>query len=124
MSNLANLAPPITPETAREYQRRATQSRMARIEREKADDRQRDIEARALALAMLPEPEERRVSRTKKQIDRLLDDMEGASLKDRLTISRTIADLWKLVQPTAGVSKPSRQRSQAISQPISSQPGA
>ena len=109
MSNLANLAPAITSETAREYQRRAVESRIARREREKAEDRQRDIGARAIALAMIPDPEERRVSRTKKQIDRLLGDMETErDSGERRKIAGCIADLWKLVQPTAGVSHPGR----------------
>jgi hypothetical protein len=84
---------------------------MARIEREKAEDRQRDIEARAIALAMIPDAEEKRVSRTKKQIDRLLEDMEDAEDFDaRKEIASAIERLWKLVQPTAGVNKPGRSR--------------
>jgi hypothetical protein len=111
MSNLANLAAPFTQETARDFQRRAVESRMARKEREKAEDRQRDIEARAIALAMIPDAEEKRVSRTKKQIDRLLADMETeVDSSERRKIASTISDLWKLVQPTAGVAKPGRRR--------------
>ena len=116
--NLANLAPAFTPETARDCQRRAVESRMARIEREKAEDRQRDIEARAIALAMIPDAEEKRVSRTKKQIDRLLEDMESAdSFDERKEIAAAIERLWKLVQPTAGV-----QRNRAKARPEAPRP--
>jgi hypothetical protein len=125
--NLANLAPAFTPETAREYQRRATESRNARIAAEKAEERQRDVEARAIALAMIPDAEDKRVNRTKKQIDRLLEDMEKErDSSERRKIASCISDLWKLVSPTAGVSHPGRsKRAEApIAMPINTPTGS
>ena len=111
MSNLATKAPNFTPENAAEMARRSAASRRTRIEREQAEERQRDVEARALALAHIPDPEEKRVSRTKKQIDRLLSDMESErDSSERRKIAGSISDLWKLVQPTAGVSHPRNAR--------------
>ena len=57
-----------------------------------------------------PAPDEARRQRVLFQIDSYLDDMKGKPLKTRLLIGRAVAELWKLVQPTAGVSKPSRSR--------------
>jgi hypothetical protein len=36
--------------------------------------------------------------------------MKGANLKTRLLLGKAVAELWKLVQPTAGVQKPGRSR--------------
>ena len=91
---------------------------MARIKREKEASEAMKL-ALHDALASKPDNDEARKQRVLRQIDDYLDDMKGASLKTRLMIGKAVAELWKLVQPTAGVSKPSRQRSQAISQPIS-----
>lgn len=107
MANLATKAPNFTRENAADMARRAVESRLAREAREKAEDRQRDIEARALAISRetRPEPDEARKLKVQKQIDILLDDMIGADLKERLAISRTLSDLWKLVQSVPGSSK-------------------
>ena len=115
MANPANLAPPFTRANAAEMARRATVSRLARIQREKDEERQRDLDARALALSreVKPEPDEARRAAILKQIDGLLDDMSGASVKERLAISSAVAKLWALVTPTAGSLKPGRQQRQA-----------
>lgn len=118
--NIATKAPDITPEVAREFQRRATISRMARIEREKAEERQRDIEARALAISrqITPDSDEARRNRVQKQIDHLLTDMESAkSVVVRLRISAALDRLWKLVQPTAGVLRPSKRSQGSTERP-------
>ena len=98
--NLANLAAPFTPETAREAQRRSTASRLARKLREA-----RLLEA-AAALTRShqpPAPDESRRQRVQKQIDLLLTDMEKAkSIEVRLRISAALERLWKLVAPTNG----------------------
>lgn len=58
--------------------------------------------------------DECRKRRVQKQIDLLITDMEEASSFDkRKEIAFAIERLWKLVQPTAGVSKPARNRPQA-----------
>ena len=102
MSNLASMAPPFTRENAGEMARRATAARIANAAREK--------EAREEAIRLTrAQPDDARNERVKKQIDALLDDMEHEmDVKQRQSISRTISDLWKLVQPTAGVSHPGR----------------
>ena len=104
MSNLASMAPPFTRENAGEMARRATAARIANAAREK--------EAREEAIRLTrAQPDDARNERVKKQIDALLDDMEHETdVKERQSISRTISDLWKLVQPTAGVNKPGRSR--------------
>jgi hypothetical protein len=107
MSNLATKAPNFTPETARQAAANSLISRKRNQEREK----QILAEAQALLrLSVNADPEETRILRVKGQIDNLLDDMEGASLKERLVIGSAIERLWKLVQPTAGVNKPGRSR--------------
>jgi len=107
MSNLATKAPNFTPETARQAAANSLISRKRNKEREK----QILAEAQAmLRLSVNADPEEARIRRVKGQIDGLLDDMEGASLKQRLIIGAAIERLWKLVQPTAGVQKPGRSR--------------
>ena len=113
--NPATLAPRITPDNAREMQRRATQSRLAREAREKAEDLERDIAARARILA--PEPDEARRQRTLKQID-LLDKRISAAMDadddDRaMSLIAAKERLWKLVQPTAGSLRPGRSRREA-----------
>ena len=113
MSNLANLAPQFTRENAAEMARRATAARIANAARAKA--------AREEAIRLTrAQPDDARNERVKKQIDALLDDMENETdVKERQSISRTISDLWKLVQPTAGVNKPGRNRRDTpSSQPI------
>jgi hypothetical protein len=113
--NPATLAPRITPDNAREMQRRATQSRLAREAREKAEDLERDIAARARILA--PEPDEARRQRTLKQID-LLDKRISAAMDDddddrAMSLIAAKERLWKLVQPTAGSLRPGRSRREA-----------
>jgi len=112
MFDPATRAPLITRETAADMARRAAASRVARIQREKAEERQRDIEARALAISRetTPDPDDARKAKILNQIDGLLNDMKGANLKTRLLLGKAVAELWKLVQPTAGVSKLSRSR--------------
>lgn len=118
MSNPATKAPNFTPETARYYARKAQESRKLNREREIALLAMLKDQAR---VSEKPEPDEARKQRVLKQIDGYLDDMSGASLKTRLMLGKAIADLWKLVQPTAGVSKPGRnRRDQPSSQPIES----
>ena len=105
MSNPATKAPNFTPETARIYAARSLESRKLNAQREK------ELLALALiqsALNEKPAPDEARKQRVLFQIDSYLDDMKGASLKTRLMIGKAVAELWKLVQPTAGVNKPSR----------------
>ena len=100
------LAPQFTRENAAEMARRSNQSRKERKKREMLAEEKRDIQARALALAFVPDPEERRANRVKKQIDGLLNDMEHErDSAERRKIAASIADLWKLVEPTAGVKK-------------------
>jgi hypothetical protein len=106
--------------------RRATRSRLARIERERA-------EAQAVkdALASRPEPEDTRKERTLKQLDKL-DVLIDRSLNlgnstQFLKLSAAKERLWKLVQPTAGVLKPARERSSrrgGVAIPLSAEPQA
>jgi len=105
--NLATKAPNITPEIAREFQRRSIESRKARIKRE------REILAAAnAALARKPDDDTARTERLKRQIDCLLDDMEKAKSFDRRKeIAGTIADVWKLVQSVPGATKAGRRSS-------------
>ncbi len=113
MANLATKAPNFTRENAPDMARRATESRLAREAREKAEDRQRDIEARALAISreIRVDPDDARKMRVQKQIDLLLTDMEATKDADkRLRFGAAIERLWKLVQPTAGVQRPGRTR--------------
>jgi hypothetical protein len=107
--NLSTKAPNFTRENAGEMARRATRSRLARIERERA-------EAQAVkdALASRPEPEDARKERTLKQLDKL-DVLIDRALNlgqagQFLKLSSAKQRLWKLVQPTAGVLKPARER--------------
>ena len=110
-----HLAPPITRETAGDMARRATASRVARIEREKAEDRQRDIEARALAIEResKPDPDDARKSKTLIQIDKLDKLIDAALTRSDedtfLKLAGAKEKLWKLVQPTAGVLKNSKR---------------
>jgi hypothetical protein len=110
--NATNLAPPFTRENARAMQLRATQSRVARIEREKAE-RLHDMAVKvALELneARAPDDDEARKRRVQKQIDLILGDMERAkSVKVRLACSAALERLWKLVTPTAGAFRPSKR---------------
>ena len=107
MSNLATKAPNFTPENASAYGRKGALARKASIQREK------ELLAQALiqnAMSEKPAPDEARRQRVLFQIDSYLDDMKGKSLKTRLLIGKAVAELWKLVQPTAGVAKPARNR--------------
>jgi predicted Co/Zn/Cd cation transporter (cation efflux family) len=112
MANLATKAPNFTSETARLAAFKSHESRRQNIEREKM-----------LLVTQAPDNDDARKNRTLKQIDKLdklIDDALVKSDEERfLKLTSAKERLWKLVQPTAGVSKPSRQRSQAISQPIS-----
>lgn len=115
MFDPATKAPNFTPANAADMARRSAVSRVARIEREKAENRQRDIEARALAISRetVPDPDEARKNATLKQIDRL-DKMIDAALTRAdedtfLKLAGAKEKLWKLVQPTAGVLKNSKR---------------
>jgi hypothetical protein len=106
--------------------RRATRSRLARIERERA-------EAQAVkdALASRPEPEDTRKERTLKQLDKL-DVLIDRSLNlgnstQFLKLSAAKERLWKLVQPTAGVLKPGKERATkrgGVAVPLGAEPQA
>ena len=107
MSNLATKAPNFTPENASAYGRKGALARKASIQREK------ELLAQALiqnAMSEKPAPDEARRQRVLFQIDSYLDEMKGKPIKTRLLIGRAVAELWKLVQPTAGVSKPGQSR--------------
>ena len=112
MFDPATRAPLITRETAADMARRAAASRVARIAREKAEERQRDIEARALAISreITPDPDAARKAKVLKQIDKYLDDMKDASIEERIAIGKAVKDLWPLTLLTAGVNKPGRSR--------------
>ena len=119
MANLATKAPNFTPETARIMAARSLESRKLNIQREKEA-----FEAgRQDALNEKPNDDQARKDRTLRQIDlldaRITDALSDDDEERFLKLTAAKEKLWKLVQPTAGVSKPSRQRSQAISQPIS-----
>lgn len=109
MANLATKAPNFTPETARINALKSIESRK--------QNRKREIELIEIlkqqsAISEKPAPDEARRQRVLRQIDDYLDDMKGASLKTRLMIGKAVAELWKLVQPTAGVAKTLRRRDQ------------
>ena len=109
MANLATKAPNFTVENAKEMSRRAVEARKTKRIREKELLAILQEQAR---LTEKPAPDEARKQRVLRQIDDYLDDMKGASLKTRLMIGKAVAELWKLVQPTAGVQKHSRSRQQ------------
>ena len=111
MANLATKAPNFTPETARIYALKSAAVR--KLNREAEAVRVKELEAIA-AASEKPEPDEARKQKVLKQIDQYLEDMSGASHKNRLMIGKAVAELWKLVQPTAGVSKPSRSRPSSV----------
>lgn len=107
MANLATKAPNFTLENAADMARRATASRLARIAREKSEKEAADLASRA-------RPDDARKETTLKQIDKL-DKMIDAALErgkqdDFIALAAAKERLWKLVQPTAGVAKPSRRR--------------
>ncbi len=107
MANLATKAPNFTPETARAAALKSAESRKL--------NRQREIELLATlkeqaASSEKPAPDEARKQKVLLQIDAYLDDMKDASLKTRLQLGKAVAELWKLVQPTAGVQRPGRSR--------------
>ena len=112
MSNLATLAPKFTPENASEMGRRGAMSRKLNREREKLRLQQlEELERKS----PIPDDDEARKRRVQKQIDMLLNDMEKAKdLDKRLRIGAAIERLWKLVQPTAGVLKPSAKRGRPL----------
>jgi aromatic ring hydroxylase len=122
MFDPATRAPLITRETAADMARRAAASRVARIQREKAEERQRDIEARALAISRetTPDPDDARKAKVLKQIDKYLSEMKDASIEERIAIGKAVKDLWPLTLPTAGVNKP-RQSSSRPAPPTPSQ---
>ena len=108
MSNLATKAPNFTPETAREMGKRGGIARSENIKREKLLLAELEAKIRQSPIA---DSDEARKARVAKQIDALLNDMERTkSLDVRLRIGAALERLWKLVQPTAGVNKPSRSR--------------
>ena len=117
MANLATKAPNFTRENAAAMARRAVESRLAREAREKDEERQRDIEARALAISResKPDPDDARKNKTLVQIDKLDKMIDKALAIDDREAFLELADakqkLWKLVQPTAGIAKHSRPRS-------------
>lgn len=111
MANLANLAPPITRETAPDMARRAVKSRLARIARENEAKRQIEIEARALALSrdFTPDQDEARKKRVALEIDRVLDRLNKNVTDDvRIKLHGSLARLWDLIQPKAAPYKQSR----------------
>ena len=122
MANLATKAPNFTPECASEMGKRGAAARLATLKRRKEAA---EAEKQA-ALNALPTDDEARRRRVQKQIDMLLTDMEeSSSLKERLAIGSALERLWKLVQPTAGSLKPSREKSRRSSptpQPVASTP--
>ena len=105
--NYTTKAPNFTRENAGEMARRATRSRLARIARER--------EAAAAAMrAAAPATDDTRKQATLRQLDKL-DVLIDAALdagKESQFLRLTAAKerLWRLVQPTAGVAKPSRPR--------------
>jgi hypothetical protein len=116
MANLATKAPNFTPETARFYALKAQESRKQNKEREKALLAMLTEQAR---ITEKPLPDEARKQKVLNQIDEYLDDMKGKPLKTRLMIGKAVAELWKLVQPTAGVVRPRRvDRQQPSAQPV------
>jgi len=98
------LAPPFTPQNAREMQARAVASRLAK-------QVTREDEARARAAQASTEARDiARQGRVKAQID-IVDDAIDAALKrqdwDALeNATKVKARLWPLAQPTAGVLRP------------------
>lgn len=121
LGNPANLAPRFTSENAREMQRRALESRLAREAREKAEELEKDIAARARIIA--PDPDERRKQRVQKQIDSFLDAMEKTDDVDKKReLGRSVSDLWKLVQATAGQLRPGRARRESAPMLAEAQP--
>ena len=105
--NLATKAPNFTRENAAEMARRATRSRLARIAREREA-------AAAASRAAAPTTDDTRKQATLRQLDKL-DVLIDAALdagKESQFLRLTAAKerLWRLVQPTAGVAKPSRPR--------------
>jgi hypothetical protein len=111
--NLATKAPNFTRENAAEMARRSNASRIARIEREKQERLAREnlILAAGRAMASLPTGDEARRAKVLKQIDSLISDMEKSeSIEERIKIGKAVEGLWKLVQPTAGVLKPGKDR--------------
>ena len=110
MSNPATKAPNFTLNNAREMAERSV-----RVRRENAKRESEAFEAGKLAaLASVPNDEETRRKETLRQIDALDRRINEAIDEDdepRFLKLAIIKDkLWKLVQPTGGVSKPGRSR--------------
>jgi hypothetical protein len=120
MSNPATKAPNFTVENAVELGRKGGLARKASYQRE------REILAQARKqLAESPKPftDEARKNVTLSQIDaidaRIINALDDDDEERFLKLTAAKERLWKLVQPTAGVSKPGRnRRDQPSSQPI------
>jgi hypothetical protein len=119
MSNLATKAPNFTPETARAAAIKSAESRKL--------NRQREIERLANERSI---PDDARKEMTLRQIDRL-DKLIGSALDADdanlfLKLAAAKEKLWKLVQPTAGVSHPGRsKRAEApVAMPINTPTGS
>ena len=119
MSNLATKAPNFTPETARAAAIKSAESRKL--------NRLREIERLANERS---KPDDARKEMTLRQIDRL-DKLIGSALDADdanlfLKLAAAKEKLWKLVQPTAGVSHPGRsKRAEApIAMPINTPTGS
>jgi hypothetical protein len=113
MANLATKAPNFTVENAKAMSARAVEARRIKREREKELLALAEKLARSTAK---PSDDESRKLRTLKQIDEL-DKRIDAALDDDdddlfLKLCGAKERLWKLVQPTGGVAKPGRGRSQ------------
>ena len=109
MANLATKAPNFTKENARAFAMKGAATRKANREREKL------LLAQAAELARLnpkPTDDQARKETTLIQIDKL-DQLINRALERKdddlfLRLATAKEKLWKLVQPTAGVMKPSR----------------
>jgi hypothetical protein len=119
MSNLATKAPNFTPETARAAAIKSAESRRL--------NRLREIERLANERS---KPDDARKEMTLRQIDRL-DKLIGSALDADdanlfLKLAAAKEKLWKLVQPTAGVSHPGRsKRAEApVAMPINTPTGS
>ena len=105
MGNLDNLAPRFTRENAAEMARRSNASRLAREAREAAEEKERDIAARARVL--VGPDEDARKRRIEKQIDATIDALESCNDDEmRVKLTQALDRLWSLVYAKVGTTKP------------------
>ncbi len=112
-----------TRENAREKSAKGNQVRWSRWREAKLAEKQRKEAAANPVFVHSANPDEMRECTIQqlKRLDAMINQaLDSSDAKAFLTLSKSKCDLWKLVQPTAGVMRPGRQsrRSQVDAQPV------